>query len=278
MFGLFRRSIKTHSITGISSQKLALLTVSEHLKPMTQVDFEIADQSLEEFFEWLSSLDKSSWLNGGHYPLNKSGSGQYQLHLSQFLGSDVLPVVMSNNGESILYSLPLLHSPRKDLGIIHIGRQFELKASLEPDKGSAFHFALSRYNECRLFCLGIDSASVEDRAVEYAEDLGCDWMTLEECAFSHRFQVKQQLASYLSHCEDVIVNIDLACLYPVSRLERGSALDVQMVSRMLRQMLVSGKVRQIQLVGYKDKHLYSKQTQTILHELAQMFPSSTRAA
>ncbi|EGA71594.1 hypothetical protein VISI1226_12446 [Vibrio sinaloensis DSM 21326] len=277
MFGLFRRN-KTQSITGISSERLALLTVSEWLKPMKQVDFEMADQSLEEMYEWLSTLDKQSWLNGGHYNVTEQPSGKYQLHLSRFLGSEVLPVVLTNNCESLLYSLPLLHSPRKDLGIIHIGRQLELKASLEPDQGSAFHFALTRYNECRLFCLGIDAQAESDRALEYAEDLGCDWMTLPECSFGHRFQVKQQLASYLSHCEDIVVNIDLACLYPVSRLERGSALDVQMVNRMLRQMLISGKVRQIQLVGYKDKHLYSKQTQAILHELAALFPSSHRAA
>ena len=277
MFGLFRRN-KTHSITGISSHRLALLTVSERLKPMKQVDFEIADQSLEEMFDWLVSLDQPHWLNGGHYNLNDQPTGKYQLHLSRFLGSSTLPVVLTNNSESLLYSLPLLNSPRKELGIIHIGRQFELKASLEPDQGSAFHFALSRYNECRLFCLGIDNANLDGRTLEYAEDLGCDWLTLPECSFSHRFQVKQQLATYLSHCEDVVLNIDLACLYPVSRLERGSALDVQMVNRMLRQILVSGKVRQIQLVGYKDKHLFSKQTQSVLHQLTEMFPTSNKAA
>lgn len=277
MFGLFRRN-KTHSITGISSHRLALLTVSERIKPMKQVDFEIADQSLEEMFDWLASLDQSHWLNGGHYNLMEQSANQFQLHLSRFLGSDTLPVVLTNNSESLLYSLPLLHSSKRDLGIIHIGRQFELKASLEPDQGSAFHFALSRYNECRLFCLGIDSANIDERTIEYAEDLGCDWLTLPECNFSHRFQVKQQIATYLTHCEEVILNIDLACLYPVSRLEQGSALDIQMVSRMLRQILISGKVRQIQLVGYKDKHLFSKQTQAIFHELAQMFPSNNCAA
>ena len=277
MFGLFRRN-KTQSITGISSGRLALLTVSEKLKPMKQVEFEMADQSLEEMYEWLSTIDKQSWFNGGHYTLAEHSAAKYQLQISRFLGSEVLPVVLTNNCESLLYALPLLHSPRKELGILHIGRQLELKASLELEQGSAFHFALTRYNECRLFCLGIDVEAQTERTLEYAEDLGCDWMTLSECSFSQRFHVKQQLATYLSHCEDVVINIDLACLYPISRLERGSALDVQMVSRMLRQMLISGKVRQIQLVGYKDKHLYSKQTQAILHELATLFPSSHCAA
>lgn len=277
MFGLFRRN-KTHSITGNSSQKLALLTVSEQLKPMKQVDFEMANQSLEEMFEWLSTVDQSYWLNAGHFNLSEQPAGKYQLHLSRFLGTSTLPVVLTNNCETLLYSLPLLHSPRKEFGIIHIGRQFELKASLEPSQGSAYHFALSRYNECRLFCLGIDNVNQNERVYEYAEDLGCDWLTLPECRFSHRFHVKQQLATYLAHCKEVIVNIDLECLYPLSRLERSSALEVQMVNRMLRQILVSGKVRQIQLVGYKDKHLFSKQTQSVIHQLTEMFPSSDRAA
>lgn len=277
MFGLFRRN-KAENITGILSHRLVLLSVSEKLKPMKQVDFEMADQSLEEIYQWIEELEGFRWLNGGHYNLTTQPVGKYQLHLSHYLGTEALPVIFTNNSETLLHSLPILHSNRKELGIIHIGRHFELKASLEPDQGSAYHFALSRYNECRLFCLGIDLAQHSERLLEYAEDLGCDWMTSEECSFSHRFQVKNQLASYLSHCEDVIVNIDLSCLYPVSRLEKGTALDVQMVNRMLRQLLISGKVRQVQLVGYKDKHLYSKQTQSILHELTQLFPSNDRAA
>jgi len=277
MFGLFRRN-KTQSVIGVLSHRLVLLSVSERLKPMKQVDFEMADQSLEEMYDWVSELEGHCWINGGHYNLEAQPVGKYQLHLSRYLGSEALPIVLTNNSETVLHTLPLIHSPRRELGIIHIGRQFEIKASLEPDQGSVFHFALSRYNECRLFCLGIDQASQDERAWEYAEDLGCDWMTLAECSFSYRLQVKQQLANYLAHCDDVIVNIDLSCLYPVSRLERGSALDVQMVNRMIRQLLISGKVRQVQLVGYKDKHLYSKQTQSILHELTQMFPSNNRAA
>lgn len=277
MFGLFRRN-KAENITGILSHRLVLLSVSEKLKPMKQVDFEMADQSLEEIYQWIEELEGFRWLNGGHYNLTMQPVGKYQLHLSHYLGTEALPVIFTNNSETLLHSLPILHSNRKELGLIHIGRDFELKASLEPDQGSAYHFALSRYNECRLFCLGIDLAQHSERLLEYAEDLGCDWMTSEECSFSHRFQVKNQLASYLSHCEDVIVNIDLSCLYPVSRLEKGTALDVQMVNRMLRQLLISGKVRQVQLVGYKDKHLYSKQTQSILHELTQLFPSNDRAA
>lgn len=277
MFGLFRRN-KAHQTSEISSHQLTLISVSEPLKSMKRVDFEMADQSLEDVYEWLSLHDKYCWFNGGHYNLNEQPIGKYQLQLSSYLGAKSLPVVLTNNTETLLYSLPLLASPRKELGIVHIGRQFELKACLEPDKGSAFHFALSRYSECRLFCLGIDGTQLDEQTAEYAEDLGCDWLTLEECSFGHRLSIKQQIASYLSHCDDIALNIDLDCLYPLSRIETGSAVDLQVMHRIVRQLLLSGKVRQIQLVGYKDKHLYSKQTLGLLRELAQVYPISHRAA
>ncbi len=277
MFGLFRRN-KIQSVTETLANRMVFLSVSERIKPMKQVDFEMADQSLEEIFDWVADISKQRWVNGGHYNLTDQPCEQYQFHLSRFLGSQALPVVFSNNSETLLHALPIHCSSRRELGIVHIGRQFEIKASLEPEQGSAFHFALSRYNECRLFCLGIDPALQDERTLEYAEDLGCDWMTLAECSFGLRFQVKHQLANYLAHCDDVIVNIDLSCLSPVSRLEGGSAMNVQMVNRMIRQLLISGKVRQVQLVGYKDKHLYSKQTQSVLRELTDMLPHREWAA
>lgn len=277
MFGLFRRH-NQHNSAQLTSQRLVMLSVSESLKPMSQVEFDMANQNLEESYQWMIDNHGQRWFNGGHFNLSVRSRGEYQLHLSQCLGSAAMPVVLTNHSETLLHSLPLLHSPKRELGIVHIGRQFELKDSLEPEQGSAFHFALSRYNECRLFCLGIDHALVENRWTDYAQDLGCDWLTMEECSFSHRFQVKQQLASYLTHCDDVIINIDLACLYPRSQLENQTALEVQMVNRILRQLMICGKVRLIQLVGYKDKHLYSKQTQSILHELEALVALRDRAA
>lgn len=277
MFELFRRK-KSENITGLPLHQLTLVSVSEQLKPTKLVDFEMADQSLQEVYEWLAQQDKYCWVNGGHYNLNEQQVGKYQLHLSNYLGDQTLPVVLTNNTETLLHSLPLLISPRKELGIVHIGRSFELNATLEPEKGTAFHFALSRYSECRLFGLGLDKAHLDSRTLEYAEDLGCDWFALEECCFGQRFQIKHQLASYLAHCDDVLLNIDLDCLCPVSRLEAGSAIDIQVVNRIIRQLLISGKVRQIQLVGYKDKHLYSKGTANLLHELAQTYLMTHRAA
>lgn len=277
MFEFFRRN-KTENVTGLPLHHLTLISVSEQLKSTKQVDFEMADQSLQEVYEWLSQHDKYCWVNGGHYNLNEHPVGKYQLYLSNHLGTQTLPVVLTNNTETLLHSLPLLVSARKELGIVHIGRSFELNATLEPEKGTAFHFALSRYSECRLFCLGLDDAHLDERTLEYAEDMGCDWFALQECSFGHRFQIKHQLASYLAHCDDILLNIDLDSLCPVSRLETGAAVDLQVVNRIIRQLLISGQVRQIQLVGYKDRHLYSKGTANLLHELAQTYVMSHRAA
>ncbi|KAB1457987.1 arginase family protein [Vibrio panuliri] len=277
MFGLFRRN-KTHSVTGVSSFSMVLMSVSQSIKPMKAVEFEMADQSLQDVFDWLAEQKNYRWLNGGHYMLSEQMIGRYQLNLSRYLGSHTLPVVFSNCTEGVLHALPLINKKGTELGIIHIGNQFEIKPTLEPELGSAYHFALARFNELRLFCMGIDSHRQNEKTLEYAEDLGCDWMTQAECQFSHRFLMKEQLASYLSHCDQVILNIDLASLCPPSLVGTDHYLDVQMVNRIIRQCLVSGKVKMVQLVGWKDKHIFAKSTLAILHELSGMVPTSDKVA
>ncbi|CSI42514.1 arginase/agmatinase/formimionoglutamate hydrolase [Vibrio cholerae] len=51
-----------------------------------------------------------------------------------------------------------------------------------------------------------------------------------------------------------------------------------MVLRVLRQMILSGKVRYIQLVGAKDKLIYSKQAKEIVDELMNLAPHLVHAA
>lgn len=277
MFGLFRRN-KILNPVGVSAYSMALMSAAQPIKPMKRVEFEMADQSLEDVFEWLTEQAHNRWVNGGHYSLSEQMIARYQLNLSRYLASNSLPVVFSNCTETMLHALPLLHSKDKELGIIHIGNQFEIKASLEPEIGSAYHFALARFSEFRLFCMGIHADSQNEKTLEYAEDLGCDWMTLPECQFSHRLDVKQKLTNYLAHCDEVVLNIDLQSLCPKSRLEGRDHLDIQMVSRILRQCLLSEKVKLVQLVGWKDKHLFAKSTLSILQELASMAPSSDKVA
>ncbi|EGU29218.1 arginase [Vibrio scophthalmi] len=277
MFGLFRRN-KNHDPVGVSTHSMALISAAQLLKPMKTVEFEMAEQSLSDVFEWMTEQNHSRWSNGGHFLLSDQMVGRYQLNLSRYLGSNSLPVVFTNSTETILHALPLLHVPNKELGIIHVGNQFENKATLEPEMGSAYHFALARFNQCRLFYIGIDSRLQNEKTFEYAEDLGCDWLTLPECEFSHRLQLKQQVSSYLSYCDEVVLNIDLESLCAKSRLEVDRNLDVQIVTRIIRQCLISGKVKMVQLVGWKDKHVFAKSTQIILQELAGMVPSTDQVA
>ncbi|EGU46136.1 arginase/agmatinase/formimionoglutamate hydrolase arginase family protein [Vibrio ichthyoenteri ATCC 700023] len=277
MFGLFRRN-KTHDLVGVPTHSMALISAAQPIKPMKLVEFEMAEQSLSDVFDWMTEQSHNRWINGGHFSLSDQMIGRYQLNLSRYFGSNSLPVVFTNSTETLLHALPLLHSTSKELGIIHIGNQFENKATLEPEVGSAYHFALARFNEFRLFCIGIDPRVQSEHAFEYAEDLGCDWLTLPECQFSHRLQVKQQVTNYLSHCDEIVLNIDLESLCARSRLEADRNLDVQIVTRIIRQCLMSGKVKLVQLVGWKDKHVFAKSTQVILQELAGMVPSSDQVA
>ncbi|MGT0149373.1 hypothetical protein ACT691_05510 [Vibrio metschnikovii] len=97
----------------------------------------------------------------------------------------------------LLNALPLLALDNDELGIIHIGHEFELKQTLDRQVGSAYHFALSRYAQTRLLYLGID-APKRGKQPNFrfnAEDLGCDWLTDQECHFRQRNQVKKPIES-----------------------------------------------------------------------------------
>ncbi len=124
----------------------------------------------------------------------------------------------------------------------------------------------------------IDTEHTHAQTLEYAEDLGCDWVSHEECGFLNRTQLKAQLSGYIEHCEQLVINIDLASLVPGNGLETHKVLDNQVVLRVLRQMILSGKVRYIQLVGAKDKLIYSKQAKEIVDELMNLAPHLVHAA
>ncbi|KII76439.1 arginase [Vibrio renipiscarius] len=277
MFGLFRRN-KMLNPVALPPHSMILMSACQSIKPMKRIEFEMADQSLEDVFEWLTEQDHNQWCNGGHYSLSDQMIAHYQLNLSRYLDSSNLPVVFSNCTETLLHALPLLHAKRKELGIVHVGNQFEIKPTLEPEAGSVYHFSLARFNECRLFCMGIDATSQTEKTFEYAEDLGLNWLTLSECQFGHRLHVKQQLANYLSHCDEIVLNIDLASLCPKSRLESEHYLEVQMVTRIIRQCLLSEKVKLVQLVGWKDKHIFAKSTLSVLQELVSLIPHNDKVA
>lgn len=277
MFRLFQRR-KLHSITGLCCDKLTLLSVSEQIKPMSQVEFDMANQSLEELYDWLADKVSTNIGYGGHFNLQQAAKHRLLDTVAALMESASLPVLFANDGESLLHALPMVASQGRELGFIHISRSLDIKPTLEPEKGSLFHFVLQRSQQSRLFCLGVDSDNQDPKLLDYAEDLGCDWLSVNECHFRSRFNVKQQLSHYLSHCDDVVINIDLASLQPVTRLESDTLIEVQMVNRVLRQVLLSGKVRLVQFVGYKDKHIYSKETLGVVNGLASLFPSHHRAA
>ncbi|WP_367990510.1 arginase [Vibrio sp. NTOU-M3] len=278
MLGLFKR-IATHGHAPYHHHGAVLLTVCESYKPMTLVEFEFAEQALESVADWLYPGKSSQpYCLGTHFVLSDHQAQPLQNELSARLGNGQLPVVLTNAHETVLHVLPLISYARVETGIVSIGNDFQLKQSLEPQLGSAYHFALARFSESRLFSLGIDPSRQKEIMLEYAEDQGCNWMTNEECNFRHRFQLKNLLGGYIGHCDQLIIDIDLESLLPKNGVDSNQHLNVQMVLRMIRQCMMSGKVKYVQLVGCKDKHIYSRATKLILDNLATMMPSRPVAA
>ncbi len=278
MLSLFKRyrfnRSAIHSITPFT-----FLTVCERVKPMTQVEFEFAQQSLDFSSDWLYKQHPNThYADAGHFVIADGVDMNYQEQLSRSFDLCSVPVVLANCHEVLLKAIPLLTAENEEIGVIHIGHSFELKQSLELSMGSVFHFMLSRFNNTRAFFIGVDAERTQSQVLEYAEDLGCDWLSIDECNFRHRSQLKSQLNHYIDHCDQLVINIDLASLVPSSGLGDEGTLDNQMVLRIVRQAILSKKVKLVQLVGSKDKLIYSKQTKEIVDELCALSPEVIHAA
>lgn len=280
MLGFFKR-YKFHHTTNapVHHYPFSFMTVCEHVAPMSIGALELADQSLENASEWLyQQHDHTTAANCGHFTHTKLENGDFQEALSLSLSRHSIPVLVTNCTEAILSMIPVVVSSHDEVGIISIGHQMHLNQTLEPRVGSAFHFALSRYQNVRLFFAGVTEQDTKQETWEYAEDLGCDWVTGREFTFRHRNSVKHQVSNYLDHCDQVIISVDLGSLVDRNNLDGDISLDIQMVLRTIRLCLVSGKVRAIQLVGDRDRLVYSKETKAIIEELYQIAPLLEHAA
>ncbi|MGR5407336.1 arginase [Vibrio sp. PNB22_8_1] len=279
MLSFFKRYKLHREKKQIHHYPFSFMTVCERITPMSNNAFELADQSLENASDWLyQQHDQNCAANLGHFSHKQIEQGYFQEALSLSLSRHSIPVILSNCTEAILSMLPIVVSDQDEIGIINIGHKMNLKPTLEPCLGSAYHFALSRYQNVRLFFAGVSTQHTKQSTLEYAEDQGCDWVTDREFTFRHRNHLKQQITNYLDHCDSAIITIDLASLLVKSNLDGAPALDLQMMLRTIRLCLVSGKVKTIQLVGDSEHLVYSKQTKAILEELYQMAPLIDHAA
>lgn len=276
MLSLFKRCRLNRSAAVPPMSAFTFMTACERVKPMSRVEFEFVQSSLELSSEWLYQPRRyPNYADGSHFVLEDASHFLYQNALSRNLALSSVPVVLANCHEVLLNALPVLVLDNEDVGIIHIGHEFGLKQTLEPQLGSVYHFALSRFSNVRLLCMGIDDKRVASETREYAQDLGCHWLTDLECQFRNRSQVKSRISHYMQRCEHLVLNIDLACLVPGRGLDDHAVLELSMVLRTVRHAVASGKVRMIQLVGAKDKLIYSKQTKAIVDELCTLSAQST---
>ncbi len=274
MLSFFKR-YKSNQTTNaqVHHYPFSFMTVCESLSPMSKGAYELADQSLENASEWLyQQHDHTTAVNCGHFAHTDLEQGVFQEALSLALSRHSIPVVVTNCTEVILSMLPVVVSNQDEVGIVSIGHNLNLNQTLEPRVGSAFHFALSRYQNVRLFFAGANEQEIKQETWEYAEDQGCDWVTGREFIFRHRNNLKQQVSNYLDHCDQVILSIDLGSLVAKNHLNSDMSLDLQMVLRTIRLCLISGKVKAIQLVGDRDRLVFSRQTKAIIEELYQIAP------
>ncbi|GMQ49029.1 arginase family protein [Vibrio sp. 10N] len=264
----------------IMENKLSVLTVCEVIKPLNNAQFEDAESLLDTAYDWLSAQQNShSMRNVGHFPIlsghhNKPPYFENQMACHDFKGTLVeqitvgaMPLVITNCHETLLDVLPSLLIDQEDVGIVNVNAHLLMDQCLDLNMGSMLHFALNRYNECRAFHVGIDRHHCDKKQLEYAEDMGCNWLLAEEVNYRGRTMIKEQLARFINHVDKLIVTVDLPSISKHNSSSEKHKLDVNMVLRVLRQCLASNKVLLVQLVGAEERHIYSKATQLLVQEL-----------
>lgn len=264
----------------VLENKLAMLTVCETIKPLNYAQFEDAESLLDTAYDWLSAQQDSHLMrNAGHFSVTKDHHTKYPYFetlkanqsfndkLIEQLTLGAMPVVLTNCHETLLDVMPSLIIDNEEIGIININAHLLLDQCLDLTMGSMLHFALNRFNECRAFHVGIDRNRCDKKQLEYAEDMGCNWLLADEVHYRGRTMVKEQLARFISHCDKLVLTIDLPSISKHNSSSEKNKLDINMVLRVLRQCLASNKVLLVQLVGSEERHIYSKATQLLVQEL-----------
>ncbi|MGR5283757.1 arginase family protein [Vibrio maritimus] len=264
----------------VLENKLSILTVCETIKPLNNAQVEDAESLLDTAYDWLSAQHNSHLMrNIGHFAAlkvahtkppyfeNPTTSLNFNDKLIEQLTVGAMPLVITNCHETLLDVLPSLIIDQEDMGIININAHLLMDQCLDLTMGSMLHFALNRFNECRAFHVGIDRNRCDRKQLEYAEDMGCNWLLADEMNYRGRTMVKEQLARLISHCDKLVLTIDLPSISKHNSSSEKHKLDINMVLRVLRQCLASNKVLLVQLVGAEERHIYSKATQLLVQEL-----------
>ncbi|CAH0528927.1 arginase family protein [Vibrio hippocampi] len=254
------------------SSPLTLTTVNEWLKPVSRDLFEDSDALLETASEWLLEQGIAARIqHTGHFCLDNDIPSKLREQkllsgLIKQIEQHRLPLLLCNQHEVILRALPYFSQQYSDVGIVNINLNLLMDPCVDVSANSMIHFALTRHQQCRAFHIGVDVASNSFANFEYAEDMGCDWLTLEEVTHRNKAMIKDQLSRFISHCDKLVVTIDLASIANVNDRVLKQKIDASLVFKLLRQCLASQKVLTIQLVGSNEQDIYSRTTQRLVQE------------
>lgn len=272
MFNIFKQFLRPHTYAP-QYAPLTITTVNEWFKPLTNTLFEDSDILLETASEWLLEQGVANQVQtAGHFCFRKGSDSQslqqkLLTSLIQQIEEHRLPLLLSNQHEVLLKTLPYFTTQFEDIGIINVNLNLLMAPSVDVCSQSMLHFALTRHPQCRAFHIGTDISQQHFSAFDYAEDMGCDWLTLEDVNHRNKAAIKEQLSRFISHCDKVLLTIDLASISNVNAKILKPKIDSALVFRLLRQCLTSQKLALLQLVGCYEQDIYSRTTQRLVQEI-----------
>jgi len=210
---------------------------------MTQVKFELYEQSLENVFSWLENKDV---VKGNFVYRNDVDAGFIQT-MKQTLDSNLTPVVISNSLEILKDVYPLFSDDDAQIGVIHVSgftclnrydknKHLEILNTIKEDYSNVNILHISMLDS------NLNTSSLVD---ETEKGISIDTMV-----------------NFIQRHDQCMISFDLSSLSEHIGQREKAKLECD-IRRCLSVCIHSHKLRNVILVGDSDRSLYSRKTKII---------------
>ncbi|WP_299017929.1 arginase family protein [uncultured Photobacterium sp.] len=252
-----------------------MITAMKPLCPLPFYDAGVIEESAVDSFDEMvaGQYEKlKAALQLGHFPVMLGGGHEIAIGSYKALSDTVHQA--ANDWEGVA-QLPNACACR--VGIINFDACFELRPTLLPRTGSAFHTVASycrdRHREFNYLGLGICDHVNSQAAFHYAKSLGAEWLLDRQMTMRNRKQIQVTIEAFLSRVDHIHLSIDLSVFSSAVaegvNMSRVYGVSLSVVELALKQILTSGKVRILDIAELSPEYDYQNQTAKLATKLIQ---------
>lgn len=194
--GVRRNQGRIGAAQGPDQIRRKLGTVAYHLQGKRIADlgdFQCKDQQMEDC-QTAFATQISAMLHRGIFPIGLGGG-----HDIAYAHASGIIDFLNTSGNS------------KKLGIINFDAHFDLRSVTDqPNSGTPFQQLLRKHPEqIRYFPIGIQRAANAPELFQIAQQLGVDYVSMEQCRERHLDQVIQSIKAFIEQQDSIYLTIDL---------------------------------------------------------------------